>query len=105
MDLYEAYINGTLGSDIVIYQEQMMDILRQTFHVGSLKANRIRLAIQRGEAEQVEAFRKEIFGNLKGITLREAETAWQRLTSNPRAFLKAHAVSRVVSRYHYETEI
>lgn len=105
MDLYEAYINGTLGSDIVIYQEQMMDILRQTFHVGSLKANRIRLAIQRGETEQVEVFRKEIFGNLKGITLQDAETAWQRLTSNPRAFLKAHAVSRVVSRYHYETEI
>ena len=83
MDLYEAYIQNPKGN-LLIYQEQMLDILRQVFHVGGIKANQIRLSIQRGEAEQVEAY------------------AWQRLTSNPRAFLKAHAVSRVLAKYKYE---
>ena len=100
MDLYETYVKNP-KCDILIYQEEMLDILKDTFHVLSIKANNIRLSIQRGEKEQVEAYKKEIFADLKDITLAEAEGVWQRLTSNPQAFLKAHAVSRVMASYKY----
>ena len=100
MDLYETYVKNP-KCDILIYQEEMFDILKQVFHVYGIKVNQIRLSIQRGDKEQVEAYRKEIFADLKDITLAEAETAWQRLTSNPKAFLKAHAVSRVLASYKY----
>ena len=102
MELYEKYARQPKSFNGIIYQEQMLDILRDVFHVYGIKANNIRLAIQRGETERVEAYKKELFANLKDITLSEAETAWQRLTSNPRAFLKAHAVSRVLAKYYYE---
>lgn len=100
MDLYDTYVQNP-GGDILIYQEEMLDILKKTFHVLSIKANKIRLSIQRGEKEQVEAYKKEIFADLKDTTLAEAEGVWQRLTSNPQAFLKAHAVSRVMASYKY----
>ena len=100
MDLYDTYVQNP-GGDILIYQEEMLDILKKTFHVLSIKANKIRLSIQRGEKEQVEAYKKEIFADLKDITLAEAEGVWQRLISNPQAFLKAHAVSRVMASYKY----
>ena len=100
MDLHETYVQDP-KCDILIYQEEMLDILKKTFHVLSVKANQIRLSIQRGEKEQVEAYKKEIFADLKDITLAEAEGVWQRLTSNPQAFLKAHAVSRVMASYKY----
>ena len=100
MDLYETYVKNP-KCDILIYQEEMLDILKKTFHVLSIKANKIRLSIQRGEKEQVEAYKKEIFADLKDTTLAEAEGVWQRLTSNPQAFLKAHAVSRVMASYKY----
>ena len=102
MDLYEAYVQDPSTFNDLIYQEQMMDILRQTFHVSGIKANNIRLAIQREETEQVEAYRHELFAKLKEIALEEGETVWQRLTSNPRAFLKAHAISRVMAKYRFE---
>ena len=102
MDLYEAYIKQPSTLNGLIYQEQMLDILRQVFHVGSIKADQIRLAIQRGEAQQVEAYRQKLFSDLKDITPDEAERAWQRLTSNPRAFLKAHAVSHVMAKYKFD---
>ena len=102
MNLYEAYINQPTSFDQLIYQEQMMDILRETFHVSGIKANQIRLAIQRGETKPVEAYRQELFANLQDIAPSRAEIAWQRLTSNPRAFLKAHAVSRVLASYKYD---
>ena len=101
MDLYDAYVQNP-NSDLLIYQEQMLDILRQTFRVSSIKANQIRLSIQRREAEQVEAYRQKLFSDLQDLTPEEAEGAWQRLTSNPRAFLKAHAVSHVLASYKYE---
>lgn len=101
MDLYDAYVQNP-QSDLLIYQEEMLDILRQTFRVSSIKANQIRLSIQRGDAEQVEAYKQELFSDLKGLTPAKARAAWQRLTSNPRAFLKAHAVSRVLASYKYE---
>ena len=101
INLFEAYIRNP-KSNLLIYQEQMLDILRQVFHVGGIKANQIRQSIQRGETEQVEAYRQELFADLMDITPAKAEKAWQRLTSNPRAFLKAHAVSRVLARYKYE---
>ena len=102
MDLYETYVQNP-KCDILIYQEEMLDILKGTFHVLSVKANQIRLSIQRGEDKQVEAYKKELLANLKDVTLTEAEIAWQRLTSNPKAFLKAHAVSRTLAKYKYET--
>lgn len=101
MDLYNAYMQNP-NSDLLIYQEQMLDILRQTFRVSSIKANQIRLSIQRGEAEQVEAYRQKLLSDLQDLTPEEAEGAWQRLTSNPRAFLKAHAVSHVLASYKYD---
>ena len=102
MDLYEEYVRQPKSFDGIIYQEQMMDILRETFHGSGINANQIRLAIQRRETERVEAYKKELFTKLKDITTSEAETVWQRLISNPRAFLKAHAVSRVLAKYHYD---
>ncbi len=101
MDLYDAYVQNP-KSDLLIYQEQMLDILRDSFHVSSIKANQIRLSIQRRETEQLEAYKKEIFSDLKDLTPKKAEAAWQRLTSNPRAFLKAHAVSHVIASHKYE---
>lgn len=101
MDLYKAYIQNP-KCDFLIYQEQMLDILKETFNVSSIEANQIRLSIQRGETEQVEAYKQRIFADLKGLTPQQAEEAWQRLTSNPRAFLKAHAASRVLASYKYE---
>ena len=99
MDLYDKYIQNP-KCDILIYQEQMLDILGKVFHVGGIKANKIRLNIQRGEKEQVEAYRQELF-EASDLTAKQKERAWQRLTSNPRAFLKAHAVSRVLASYKY----
>ena len=102
MDLYEAYSKDPSSFNHLIYQEEMLDILCHIFHVSSIKANDIRLAIQRCETERIEAYKKEIFANLQDINPSEAETSWQRLTSNPRAFLKAHAVSRVLAKYMFE---
>ena len=99
MDLYEAYIKDPSSFNHLIYQEEMLDILCHIFHVSSIKANDIRLAIQRSETERIESYKKEIFANLQDINPSEAEISWQRLTSNPNAFLKAHAVSRVMARY------
>ena len=101
MDLYETYVKNP-KCEILIYQEEMLDILKQVFHVYGIKVNQIRLSIQRGEKKQVEAYKKELFANLKDVTLAEAEAAWQRLISNPKAFLKAHAVSRILAQYRYE---
>lgn len=100
MDLFAAYVNRPT-CDILIYQEEMLDILKEIFNVLSIKANQIRLSIQRGETEQVEAFKKEVF-DASDLPDEEKEKAWQRLTSNPRAFLKAHAVSRVLASYKYK---
>jgi len=101
MDLFAAYVNRHHKGDILVYQEQMLDILKKTFHVSSIKANQIRLSIQRGETERVEAYKKEIFYS-SDLTDEEKEKAWQRLTSNPKAFLKAHAISHVLASYKYE---
>ena len=64
-----------------------MDILREVFHVSGIKANHIRLSIQRGETEQIEAYKHEVF-EASDLSTEEKEKAWQRLTSNPKAFLK-----------------
>ena len=86
----------------LVYQEQMLDILRQFFHLNGIKANQIRLSIQRGETEQVETYKQELFAHLEDLTEKKAEWLWQLLTSNPHAFLKAHAVSRVLAKYKFE---
>ena len=100
MDLFRTYVNQYPNCDLLIYQEQMFDILREVFHVGGIKANQIRLSIQRGDTEQIEAYKQEIF-ETSDLSTEEKEKAWQRLTSNPKAFLKAHAVSRVLAQYKY----
>ena len=101
-ELYEEYEQNP-KCDLLIYQEQMLSILKQTFHISSIKANHIRLSIQRGETEQVAAYKKELFANLHDISLTKAETAWQFLNRNPKAFLKAHAVSRIMARYLFDS--
>ena len=100
MDLFRTYVNQYPNCNLLIYQEQMFDILREVFHVGGIKANHIRLSIQRGETEQIEAYKQEIF-EASDLSTGAKEKAWQRLTSNPKAFLKAHAVSRVLAQYKY----
>ena len=100
LDLFDAYIRNP-KSDILIYQEQMFDILKEIFHVGGIKANQIRISIQRGETEQIEAYRQEVF-EASDLSTEEKEKAWQRLTSNPKAFLKAHAVSQVLASYKFD---
>ena len=101
MDLFAAYVNRYPKCDLLIYQEQMLVILKEVFHVGFVKANKIRLSIQRGEIEQVEAYRQELFAS-SDLPDEEKEKTWKRLTSNPKAFLKAHAVSCVLESYKYE---
>ena len=100
LDLFDAYIRNP-KSDILIYQEQMFDILKEVFHVGGIKANHIRLSIQRGETEQIEAYKQEVF-EASDLSTGAKEKAWQRLTSNPKAFLKAHAVSQVLASYRFD---
>lgn len=101
MDLFRTYINHYPNCDLLIYQEQMLDILREVFHVGGIKANHIRLSIQRGDTEQIEAYKQEVF-EASDLSTEEKEKAWQRLTSNPKAFLKAHAVSQVLASYKFD---
>lgn len=101
MDLFCDYVNRFPMGDVLIYQEQMLDILKGIFHLGGIKANQIRISIQRDETEQVEAYRQELFAS-SDLPHEEKEKAWQLLTSNPKAFLKAHAVSRVLASYKYE---
>ena len=101
MDLFATYVNHYPKCDILIYQEQMLEILKEVFHVGFIKANKIRLSIQRGETEQVEAYRQELFASSE-LSEEEKKKAWQRLTSNPKAFLKAHAVICVLESYRYD---
>lgn len=95
-----AIVDPTCG--LLVYQEQMLDILRQIFHVSGINANHIRRSIQKGEWEKVEAYKKEIFANLEDLTESKAERVWQVLTSNRSAFIKAHAVSCVLASYKYE---
>lgn len=101
IDLFSAYVNSYPKCDILIYQEQMLDILKGVFHLGGIKANQIRISIQRGETEQIEVYRQELFAS-SDLPDEEKEKAWQRLTSNSKAFLKAHAVSCVLASYKYE---
>ena len=101
MDLFCTYVNQYPNCDLLIYQEQMFDILREVFHVSGIKANHIRLSIQRGETEQIEAYKHEVF-EASNLSTEEKEKAWQRLTSNPKAFLKAHAVSQVLTSYRFD---
>ena len=105
MDLYEAYVQQPSGFDGIIYQEQILELLEQVFKASPIEANHIRLAIQRGDVEKVNVYKHKFFANLKNITPADAEIAWQHLISNPKAFLKAHAVSHVLElhKYNFDT--
>ncbi len=87
---------------LLIYQEQMLAILRKVFHVSYIEANNIRRCIQRGDVEKIETYKTQVFSRPNANTpLPLLEESWECLTSNPNAFLKAHAVSRVLARYRY----
>ena len=124
MYMYETYMERSLQANwtptgivkldevlaptngLLTYQEQMLDIRKSCFNIHGTLANKIRLAIQRGEVKNIDAYRKELLetAKSKGLSNDEYETVWAVLTSNPKAFLKAHAVSRVVSKYFYEVD-
>ena len=122
MDLYETYLrrkNGEAWSPtgipqldeilaptygILTYQEQMIDILHKPFFTLGYKANHIRRCIQRGDTEQIAAYKAELFAELRDVTIDDAEVAWHLLTSNRRAILKSHTVSRVLAMYYYNME-
>ena len=109
---------------ILAYQEQMLDILKEFFECSAVERNHIRLTIQRSDTEQVERYKADLRNkiktlmppyfttiiageaarrrNIKVIKPEEFETVWSVLVSNPRAFLKAHAVSRVIEKYMYD---
>ena len=121
MYMYETYMERTLRANwtptgivkldevlaptngLLAYQEQMFDIMKNIFGVHGITANNIRLSIQRGETGHIEEYKKEVQQMVKDndISVEVFETIWGVLTSNPKAFLKAHAVSRVVSRFFY----
>ena len=122
MDLYDYYVRRKADGlwtkgiprlnkiiaptcGLLVFQEQMLDILRQFFHVDGVEANKIRLSIQRGEEEQVEVNKKDLFSSLEDLPESNAERVWQVLTSNRGAFLKAHAVSCVLASYKYDIDI
>ena len=88
---------------LLAYQEQMFDIMKLCFNVHGTLPNKVRLSIQRGETEQINSYRTELQKSAKQIGLgdKEFDNAWSVLTSNPKAFLKAHAVSRIISRYYF----
>ena len=88
---------------LLAYQEQMFDIMKNIFGVYGIMANNIRLSIQRGKTGHIEEYKNEVLQMIKDneINADEFETIWGVLTSNPKAFLKAHAVSRVISRCYY----
>lgn len=109
---------------LLAYQEQMLDILKEFFECSAVERNYIRRAIQRSDTEQVERYKADLKNhikilmppyfttiiageaarrrNIKVLKPEEFETVWSVLVSNPRAFLKAHAVSRVIEKYKYD---
>ena len=120
MNLFDSYVRRKEGKEewkptgivqldkimaptfgLLAYQEQMLDILKDCFRCTAVERNHIRRSIQRGDVEQVEAYKNELFANLKDLTIEEAERVWGVLVSNPKAFLKAHAVSRVIEKYMF----
>ena len=83
---------------LLFFQEQMLDILK-LFDIRDIEANRIRMDIQREKPESptIQAIKKRLFSNSKT----NAELAWNVLTSNREAFLKADVLSRVLLEYFY----
>jgi len=94
IDKLDAILAPTKG--LLVFQEQMMDILKQVFGIHGTLSNDIRRAIQRGERLRMEDWKHEM-RLPETISSEEAEKAWQVLTSNPRAALKAHALSRLMA--------
>ena len=89
---------------LLIYQEQMHDILKEFFDYSPIEGNKIRIAIHRGDTELLAAYRADLHNHLKDHTPEECDTAWAVLVCNPKAFLKAHAVSHVLAKYKFETD-
>lgn len=95
----DSILSSTRG--LLVYQEQMLDILETIFEVPYLEANGIRKAIMRGEREKVAAYKERFVRPGNSMT----EKAWSVLISNPYAFLKSHAVSRVMASHYYGAKI
>ena len=85
---------------LLIYQEQMLDILKSLFNLNGIEANLIRRSIQKGDAKQISAYKARILS--KCSYQFDSELGWSILISNPKAFLKAHAVSRVLAMHQFE---
>ena len=101
----DAILAPTRG--LLIYQEQVMDILRRIFRANGIDSERIRAMIYRsftkGEKEPLADCKTVLFDNLSdGTAVADAERAWELMTSMPHAYLKAHSVSRVLLNYHYD---
>ena len=73
MALYETYIKQPSDFDGLIYQEQMLEELKRTFDISPIKANHIRLAIQRGEAEKVEAYKQAFCNEVSALNRQSLE--------------------------------
>ncbi len=125
MDIYDTYVRrmngevweptGVAGLDeilaptrgLLIYQEQVMEILSHYFHVSDVSANLVRVIICRmftkGEEEPLEEYKTKLFTSLNDETsVEDAEKAWELITTTPHTYMKAHTVSRVLLGYHYE---
>ena len=105
---YDTILASTYG--LLVYQEQMFDILRLLFNVTGIEANQIRRCIQRGDTEQMKTCKARLQSLPRNnrhpydMGWQDAELAWQMLTDNPKAFLKAHAASRVLAKQRYKTQ-
>lgn len=99
----DEILSDTRG--LLVYQEQMLDILKKVFGVPCIEANVIRRFIQRGDEKQVEGYKDRWMSKVKETDRRNAELAWNVLVSNPKAFLKAHAASRVLASHYYNCKI
>ena len=119
MQLYENYVSRKKGASwsptgiaplddiltptcgLLVYQEQMFDILCAFSDYLPIEQNDLRLAIQRGDRKRMSLYKSDFPKHHQGLSQEEFDVVWRVLTSNPKAFLKAHAVSRVIAQYHY----
>ena len=99
----DEILSDTRG--LLVYQEQMLDILKKVFGVPCIEANVIRRFIQRGDTKQVEGYKDRWMSRVNKSDMNNAELAWNVLVSNPKAFLKAHAASRVLASHYYNCKI
>lgn len=125
MEMYDTYVRRMNGEawqptgvakldeilastrGLLIYQEQVMKLLRHYFRVSDISANLVRVIICRmftkGEEEPLKDCKTKLFASLNDeASVEDAEKAWELITTTPHTYMKAHSVSRVLLNYHYE---